>query len=247
MQPPLSLHGEGVIPLRNEQRRISALIWLRGIKLCPGSEPHPGGQHTVLYPLISLIVFPGALQSAYAACEELAARSITYLFKPNILTLPIYICSDFEVSVSVAWEKIKGDNDAGRQEGGELWLQEGSAKAAAAKAAAAAAASTPELVSPLPSVVASQVEFIKHTLRAQNAHVRSLPFTFYSCLRIQLVLCNRCSGCRVTATERGSSAITACSAPNCVFIMYRLRFFVFNAALITGTPQSASAMLNSMR
>ena len=133
----------------------------------------------------------------------------------------IYICSDFEVSVSVAWEKIKGDNDAGRQEGGELWLQEGSAKAAAAKAAAAAAASTPELVSPLPSVVASQVEFIKHTLRAQNAHVRSLPFTFYSCLRIQLVLCNRCSGCRVTATERGSSAITACSAPNCVFIVYR--------------------------
>ena len=130
-----------------------------------------------------------------------------------------YICSDFEVSVSVAWEKIKGDNDAGRQEGGELWLQEGSAKAAAAKAAAAA--STPELVSPLPSVVASQVEFIKHTLRAHNAHVRSLPFTFYSCLRIQLVLCHRCSGCRVTATERGSSAITACSAPNRVFIMYR--------------------------
>jgi hypothetical protein len=125
----------------------------------------------------------------------------------------------------VAWEKIKGDNDAGRQEGGELWLQEGSAKAAAIKAAADAA-STPEhhtsnsLVSPLPSVVASQVEFIKHTLRAQNAHVRSLTFKRYSFLRIQLVLCTRCSGCRVTATELGSSATTACSAPNGVFIMF---------------------------
>lgn len=123
----------------------------------------------------------------------------------------------------MAWEKIKGDNDAGKQEGGELWLQEGSAKAAAVKAAAAAAASTPEhhtsnsLVSPLPSVVASQVEFIKHTLRAHNAHVRSLTFKIYSCLRIQLILCNRCSGCRVTATELGSSAITACTAPNGVF------------------------------
>ena len=42
MLPPLSLHGEGVVPIRNEQRRVCALLWLRGIKLCPGSEPHPG-------------------------------------------------------------------------------------------------------------------------------------------------------------------------------------------------------------
>jgi hypothetical protein len=69
MQPVLSLHGEAVVPLRNEQRRLCALLWIRGIKLCPGSEPHPG-----------------ALQSAYAACEELAARCTSPVF--TIVILP---------------------------------------------------------------------------------------------------------------------------------------------------------------
>ncbi len=84
----------------------------------------------------------------------------------------------------MAWEKINGDNDAGKQERSEPWFQEGKAKAAA-DADAAADASTAEqytsnsLVSPLPAVVASQIEFIKHTLRAHNAHVRSSNANLY--------------------------------------------------------------------
>jgi hypothetical protein len=164
MQPPLSLHGEGVIPIRNEQRRICALIWLRGIKLCPGSEPHPGELSLLSQSRSGLILLPGALQSAYGACEELAARCNTFVSAS--------IQSNFAVSVAVAWEKLKGNSDADSQKRGISSADEQFVFPAASTAAPSViTGSSSSLASPLDSVVASQIDFIKHTLRSHTAHV----------------------------------------------------------------------------
>ncbi len=81
------------------------------------------------------------------------------------------------VSVAVAWEKLKGSNDA--IEGDmSVQLSDANAPNSAASAAVAvipaadfASKSASSLVSPLPSVVSSQTELIKRTLRSANAHV----------------------------------------------------------------------------
>jgi hypothetical protein len=77
--------------------------------------------------------------------------------------------------VAVVWAKLKGHCDADPDKGGVSWPEENKMKHAAAASAGVGAQvkerSSSSLESPLLSVVASQTEFIKHTLRSQHAHV----------------------------------------------------------------------------
>jgi predicted Zn-ribbon and HTH transcriptional regulator len=201
MQPPLSLHGEGVIPIRNEQRRICALLWLRGIKLCPGSEPHPGkrGQRSYYNP------------EAVSFCCQVLCRAPMGRAKslPQGATrhVPTNIQSHFVVSVAVAWEKLKGNSDADTDKGGMPSADERTthftAPAAAAAAPSTIARSSSSLVSPLDSVVASQIEFMKHTLRSHTAHVIIQTPKCITEFLFSMCSLNRCSGCPKTATAPG--------------------------------------------
>ena len=75
--------------------------------------------------------------------------------------------------MAVVWAKLKGNSDADPGKGDVSWPEEN--KNAAATSAGAVAEvnerSSSSLESPLVSVVASQTDFIKHTLRSQYAHV----------------------------------------------------------------------------
>jgi hypothetical protein len=94
-----------------------------------------------------------------------------------LLRSEIIFPSDSCVSVAVAWEKLKGNSDAGA---GEMSMQDVSRSAAAVALPAASS-----LESPLPSVVASQTDFIKQTLRANNAHVGFVAAPNYSIPLVQ--------------------------------------------------------------
>lgn len=77
--------------------------------------------------------------------------------------------------MAVVWAKLKGNSDADPGKGDVSWPEESKTKHAAAVSAGAVAEvkerSSSSLESPLVSVVASQTDFIKHTLRSQHAHV----------------------------------------------------------------------------
>ncbi len=78
--------------------------------------------------------------------------------------------------MAVVWAKLKGNSDADPGKGDVSWPEENKIGKHAAAASAGAVAEVKErssssLESPLVSVVASQTDFIKHTLRSQHAHV----------------------------------------------------------------------------
>lgn len=94
----------------------------------------------------------------------------------------IHRTSHSSASVAVAWEKLKGHNDAGEAVKSGQWSDQSVSKSAVPAAPVAensASASASSLVSPLPSVVAAQTEFIKQTLRATYAHVSTLKPLFF--------------------------------------------------------------------
>ena len=158
-------------------------------------------------------------------------------------------------SVAVTWEKLKGHNDAGEAVKSGQWSDQSVSKSAVPAAPVAeksSSASASSLVSPLPSVVAAQTEFIKQTLRATYAHVSPLKPLFFmpshrlivTMFLVTMFLFQRYSGSRKIATVFGLSVTTACKAPAfprcCRFVVTELTSFA-------GITQSASVTRSLMQ